>query len=71
MKRKVISQKSLPVRIPLLSTAVLYLLLDKFSAPEWVWASVGTLWGLLCVTAVIMLFTQETVDMFPGQPKDK
>ena len=71
MKRKVISHKSLPSRVPVMSAIVLYLLLDRLSAPEWVWASVGTLWGLMLVTSIVLLFTQEAVDMFPGQPKEK
>lgn len=71
MKRKVVSHKSLPARIPLISTAVLYLLLDKFHAPEWLWASIGTLWVLFLIGSVIAVFTQEPVELYPSKPKPK
>ena len=64
MKRKVVSYKSLPAHIPLLSTAVIYLFLDKFHAPEWLWASVGTLWAIFFITCTVVVFAQESVDLF-------
>ena len=69
MKRKVVSFKSLPVRIPIWQTVVLYLMPSKFSAPEWVWASMWTLWGIVLICSVVLLLTQESVDLFPPEKK--
>lgn len=64
MKQKVISRKLLPAHIPVWPSVTLYLLLDKLSVPEWVWASVGTLWGLIVIMLIVAMITQESVDIF-------
>ena len=70
MKHKVISYKSLPSHIPVVSFVVWCLLMDRLSLPAWVWASVGTVWGLILIGSTVLVFTQETVDLFPDQKKE-
>lgn len=41
--KKVLAFDQLPMRLPFYPTAVLYLLLDHFRTPEWVWGATGLL----------------------------
>lgn len=62
--RKVISYKNLPSKIPLLSSAVAYLLLEKFNAAGWVWGVFITLFSLIWIVMIYGLATEETTDVF-------
>lgn len=72
-KRKVISPKCLPTRIPVVGLAVIYLLLDKWGIPGWAWGVYGTLAAFLC-TALGYFRAVEEVDIqlptFGPQDKD-
>jgi len=61
---KVIKYENLPARKPLLFTAVLYLFLDKFNAPGYVWGICGTLMLLFWIGYFAKLYKQEKVDIF-------
>lgn len=63
-KQKVISRKNLPSRFPLLFFLVLYLCLDKWNVPQWVWGVAGTFSFLLIVAYIWMLFQEEQTDIF-------
>lgn len=39
--RRVISAKNLPMRMPLWPTLTLWLLLDRWHSPAWVWGALG------------------------------
>lgn len=60
-KRKVISHKNLPARMPLSGTLVCFLALDRIGAPGWVWGIVGTL--LVVVWWVYVMDVKDQVDV--------
>ena len=51
-RKKVIKYGNMPTKLPVLQTAVGYLLLVKFDAAGWVWGIFGTLCFLLWLGAV-------------------
>lgn len=59
-KQKVISPKSLPARLPIWQTAVVWLLLDRFHAPGWVQGAVWMLIGVFWVLSAVSVFYLET-----------
>ena len=61
---KVIPYKNLPGRIPIWSTAVVWLVLDRLAAPGWVWGICGTIWCFIWVFSVIAIHTQEQTDPY-------
>ena len=63
-KRKVIAQKNFSMRSPLMPTVVVWLLLDRFQAPGWVWGVVGTLVAILWIAFVAQAWTNEITDIF-------
>ena len=60
---KVISGKCLPVKLPASHTAIAWLLMDRFSPPGWVWGSVGALFLLYWIVAIIAMCKQEPVEI--------
>lgn len=64
---KVISYKNMPVRLPVGGSCVLYLLLDRFQAPGWVWGVLGTLLAILWIVAVHKMFTQKQTELFEAE----
>lgn len=63
MKRKVISPKSLPTRLPVTFTMVLGLLLDRYDAPGWVWGATGAIMLLIWVAAAIGKVYEDSVEV--------
>ena len=64
MKKKVIKYNNLPTRIPLWSTIVAYLLLDKFNAPGWVWGAFGLLSVIVWALCLVSIFSDDYIDIF-------
>ncbi len=62
--RRVIKASNLPVRLPLTSTVVAYLLLERLNAVWWVWLVVAWLYGLYWLGTLVALIAQRPVDMF-------
>lgn len=62
-KIHVIKTKYLPIRLPLLSTAVAYLMLDKLNASALVYGIVGTIYALIWVLSIVGLAYQEQKDI--------
>ena len=60
MKKKVLDRKYLSPVLPVTNTAVVYLLLDKFNAPDLVWGIMGTLYLILWVLTIILASTSES-----------
>jgi hypothetical protein len=58
-KRVVIPVNHYPTRSPALATAVLYMALDIYKAPGWVWGVLGTLMAAAWIGWVITLRKQE------------
>lgn len=61
---KVVPYKNLPTTFPFVGTAVIYLLLDKWHVPGWVWGVVGTLVVIRWSIAIAMAFVQKQTDIF-------
>lgn len=68
-ERKTIATKNLPTRIPLLSFVVIYLLLDKFNAPGYVYGIVGTLAVIILIALIYGMCTEQEVDIFKEDDK--
>jgi hypothetical protein len=62
-KKKVISTKNMPVRFPLITMAVIYLYLDKYNAPQWLYGVVITLAVLVAITFFYAKYQEESVDI--------
>ena len=70
MKRvKVIKRVNLPAKLPFTLTAVIYLLLDKFNATEWIWGASGIILLIMWVGSITALFMQDDVDIFDKSQK--
>jgi hypothetical protein len=62
MKRRVITPKNLPSRLPLSLTIALGLLLDRCDAPGWVWGAVSALMVFIWVCALVGMLSEEYVE---------
>ena len=61
---KVVSEKNLPTRFPIINTAVFYLLLDRFDASGWAWGVVFTILAIAWIISIIRFIKQEQVELF-------
>lgn len=68
-EKRVIARKYLPQNLPTGSTAVTYLMLDRFSAPGWLWGAMGLFVVLLWIVSVMELWKQEEYEVVLGQRK--
>lgn len=60
---KVISEKNLPIRYPLILTVVTWLVLDRFHAPSWLWGATGAVFLFLWIGAIVAKYKQTQVDV--------
>lgn len=63
MKKKVLALSCFPMRMPLFETATLFLVVDRFQSPEWVWGAVGVFVVLLWCAFIYDRVTTEEVDI--------
>jgi hypothetical protein len=63
-KTPVISFKNQKTKLPLLTTIIAYLVLDKFNASPYVWGAVGTLFIIFWIASIVAQFREEAVDIF-------
>ena len=63
MKKKVINPKYLPAKLPILSTAVWYLLLEHFKLGNLWWGITGTLMGLIWILCIYAVSVQKFIDI--------
>lgn len=61
--RKVVHVNDLPTRLPLTTTAVVGLLLDRFDAAGWVWGMVGTIVVLIWIFTLTRLWTERQIQL--------
>ncbi len=64
MKNKTISPKNMPVKLPVLSFAVIYLYMDKYHAPGWLWGTVITFCAILLAAIIYSKYNEESTDIF-------
>ena len=62
--RKVISNKNMPPRLPLISSIVVGLLLDRLHAAGWVWGACGAVFLVAWIASIYDLCVQNAVDIF-------
>ena len=63
-KRIVISGNNLPIKFPLTFTLVLYLCLDKWAAPEWLWGIAITIMTILWAVIWGLQKKEDRIDLF-------
>ncbi len=63
-KSKWIHPSNMPLRLPVTSSVVLYLLLDKLQAAGWVQGVAYTIMGLIWIVAVVAIFNSERLEEF-------
>lgn len=59
MSRTVLPWGIMPAQLPLQTTALAYLLLDRWQAAGWVWGVVGTVLALFWVLAIVRMVTDK------------
>lgn len=63
-KRPVIKRASISTGMPLLSSMVAWLMLDRFHAPGYVWGIVGTLYAIVWIAFICSFFAEDVRDPF-------
>jgi hypothetical protein len=58
-KRKVISRKNLPTRLPIWPTAIIWLLMDYYNASDITHGVVWTIWAILWIVVIVNFWTEE------------
>ena len=69
MSRTVLPWAVMPAQLPTHTTALAYLLLDRWSAAGWVWGVVGTVLALFWVAAGLRMWTDKQKPL-PGYGTD-
>ena len=64
-KRFIIPQTHFPVRAPLWQSVVLYMALDIYNAPGWLWGVMGTIAAILWIIFVMITWQEENKPL-PG-----
>jgi hypothetical protein len=68
-KRRVISRKELPVKLPIFSTFMAWFFMDKYHAPGWIWGVVGTVMAILWFGAILVFVDEVDVSVVPKEEK--
>ena len=63
-KRNVIKSSNLRLRSPVMSGLIIYMALDKWNAPEWLWGVLGLLVLMWIITFIIDMFNTTEIDLF-------
>ena len=72
MKTKnVIKRSNLPTNSPIISGLVLYLVLDKWNAPGWIWGAVGLLYLIILINWIVETIRQKEVDILQSDFRNK
>jgi len=66
-KNKVFENRNKPTTFPHWNTALCYLLLDYYNAPEWLWTVAIIFFGIGWVLVITRYITQQKVDLFPDK----
>ena len=59
--------KNQQIKLPILTGAILFLMLDHFQASSLVHGIVWTLYGLLFLVSALLFFNQEGIDLFKDE----
>jgi hypothetical protein len=69
--RKVVSGKNLPMHSPLIASVVLWLVLDKTNAPQWVVGASVALFAIIWIAWIIDTIVRDNVEVFKDQNDTK
>jgi hypothetical protein len=58
-KRLVVASANLPTRLPVWSSLITWLVLDRVKAPGWVWGVCGTIFAIVWITSIVLLFVEK------------
>jgi hypothetical protein len=64
MKRKVVSIDNLPSQVPVFSSLTLWLALDHWHVPQWMYYALGIFIFIMCTSAIIKIKNQIEVNIF-------
>lgn len=67
MQKQVIAFKYLPSRLPIWTTVVTYLLLDRFKSPSWVWGAVGVIVIFVWIACIVGMYYEVSYNPFTGE----
>ena len=69
--KRVIKRSNLPMSSPIMSGLVMYLALDKWNVPGWVWGAVGLLYLKLLIGWIVETIRQKDVDILQNEFRTK
>ena len=69
MAKKFIKQSNMPPRLGLLTYGLVWLLLERFGAPGWLYGVVYVLLGLGTIIEICRAFTDDGVDLVGNDKK--
>lgn len=61
--KKEIKLSNMPSRPPIVSTLAVYLAMDRWHAPGWIWGALGLLFLILWASEICGMFLRESVDV--------
>ena len=56
--------KNTPSKAPITFSLVLYLCMDKWNAPEWLWGVVGVIMIIIWIVILIDIYNDVRIDLF-------
>lgn len=62
-RRRSLSDKNLPRKLPIIHLMVYWLLLDRLHASAWAWGVVGTLMVIVMIGSLIDFFTAQDFEI--------
>jgi hypothetical protein len=68
---RVIRLQSLPTRLPIISTAVLGLLLDRIDAPGWLWGALGVIVATAWAATIAFIIWERHADPFDPREQQR
>lgn len=67
----VLSRKQMPTSVPVFETLTLFLILERFNAPQYVWGAIGVVWIFIFIACVVSVIKQKYVELFEITAKQK
>lgn len=61
-----INHANLPPKLPALGTLVIYMALDYFHAPQWLWGAAVVVLAIVWIVMIVALANAKYVDLLPG-----
>lgn len=68
--KRVIAYDNIPFRLPIGGTATVWLLMDRFNPPGWVWGAMAVLVAIWWVVWLYAITHQKEVNLFPKDPEE-